>query len=314
MKTAADNTFDKALLHPRYWPTWFGLVGLWVLAWLPWQARHWLGHKIGNYIYQKNTKRRHIVLGNLQACFPELTGHEREELARQTIREYACALLDYSILFFRSRRWLARHLIIEGQDKLDAALAQEKNIMLLLGHSVWLEFAPLAIGQHYSAYGSYKPFKNAVFNWLIARSRLKDVEFVIAREEGMIKLVRSMKPGRILFFLPDQDHGSKHSVFAPFFGKPKATLITPARMAKLGKANCYPVMTFFDRTTGQYKTVIGDQLKTFGQNTTEHNATIMNKGFQELISLHPEQYMWLLRFFRTTQNETEDSYLKSKAG
>lgn len=308
MKTATDNTFDKTLLHPRYWATWFGLSGFWLLAWLPWQARHWLGCKIGVYIYRKNVKRRHIVLSNLQACFPELTGHEHDELAQQTMREYACALLDYSILFFRSRQWLAHHLVIEGQDKLDAALVQDKNIMLLLGHSVWLEFAPLAIGQHYSAYGSYKPFKNAVLNWLIARSRLKDVEFVIAREEGMIKLVRAMKPGRMLFFLPDQDHGSKHSVFAPFFGKPKATLTTPARIAKLGKASCFPVMTFFDHNSGKYKTMIGDQLEAFGQGAAEQDATTMNQGFQELVSLHPGQYMWLLKFFRTTQHETEDPY------
>lgn len=312
MKTAADNTFDKHLLHPRYWATWLGLSVFWILAWLPWQVRHGLGYKVGAYIYRKNTKRRHIVLSNLQACFPELTHHEHEELAQQTMREYACALLDYSILFFRSRQWLAQHMVIEGREKLDVALAQDKNIMLLLGHSVWLEFAPLAIGQHYSAYGSYKPFKNAVFNWLIARSRLKDVEFVIAREEGMIKLVRAMKPGRMLFFLPDQDHGAKHSVFAPFFGKPKATLTTPARIAKLGKADCFPLMTFFDHNTGKYKTVVGDQLEAFGQSTTEQDAAIMNKGFQQLISLHPGQYMWLLKLFRTRRDETKDPYKKSE--
>lgn len=314
MKTATDNAFDKNLLHPRYWATWFGLGGFWLLAWLPWKARHCLGDKIGAYIYRKNTKRRHIVLSNLRACFPELTDHEHNELAQQTMREYACALLDYSILFFRSRQWLAQHMIIEGQDKLDAALAQNKNIMLLLGHSVWLEFAPLTIGQHYSAYGSYKPFKNAVVNWLIAHSRLKDVEFVIAREEGMIKLVRAMKPGRMLFFLPDQDHGSKHSVFAPFFGKPKATLTTPARIAKLGKASCFPVMTFFDHNSGKYKTVVGNSLEAFGQGTAEQDAITMNKGFEELIALHPEQYMWLLKFFRTTQHQTEGLYTELTTG
>lgn len=310
MEATSANPFNKVLLQPRYWMTWCGVSGLWLLAWLPWQVRHWLGQHIGHFIYRKNTKRRHIVLTNLRHCFPDLTSEEHEALTQQTLCEYACALLDYSILFFRSRRWLAQQLIIEGQDRLDGALAQNQNIMLLLGHSVWLEFAPLAIGQHYSAYGSYKPFKNPVFNWLIARSRLKDVEFVIAREEGMIKLVRAMKPGRMLFFLPDQDHGAKHSVFVPFFGKSKATLTTPARIAKLGKASCFPVMAFFDRDTGKYKTVIGNQLETFGQGTAEQNATAMNEGFQQLISLHPEQYLWLLKFFRTTQHETADPYMK----
>lgn len=312
MQAASDNPFNKALLHPCYWVTWCGVAGLWLLAWLPWQFRHWLGKHIGHFIYRKNTKRRHIVLINLQYCFPDLSQAEHEKLARQTLREYACALLDYSILFFRSRRWLAQQLVIEGQDKLETALKDDQNIMLLLGHSVWLEFAPLAIGQHYSAYGSYKPFKNPVFDWLIARSRLRDVEFVIAREAGMIKLVRAMQPGRMLFFLPDQDHGSKHSVFANFFGKPKATLTTPARIAKLGKARCFPVMTFFDPNLGKYKTVIGDKLEDFGRSTAEQDATAMNQGFQALISRHPGQYMWLLKLFRTTQGIAEEPYTLQK--
>lgn len=308
MQAAAVNPLNKALLQPQYWPTWLGLSGLWLLAWLPVKIRHRLGKYVGQFIYRKNHKRRHVVLTNLQRCFPALSEREREQLAQQTLREYACALLDYSVLFFRSRHWLAKQLTIEGRDKLEAALSRGENIMLLLGHSVWLEFAPAAIGQHYSAYGSYKPFKNPVFNWLIARSRLKDVGFVIAREEGMIRLVRAMQPGRMLFFLPDQDHGPKHSVFAPFFATSKATLTTPARIAKLGKASCFPVMTFFDRDAGQYKTVIGERLAGFGQGSAEQDATAMNAGFETLISRQPGQYMWLLKLLRTDVGGAENPY------
>ncbi|MEZ5536667.1 MAG: lysophospholipid acyltransferase family protein [Thiolinea sp.] len=299
---------DKALLHPRYWPTWAGLGGLWLLAWLPRRLRHWLGQRIGDFIYRSNRKRRRIIMINLQHCFPQLSDTERKQLTRQTLQSYGCALLDYSILFFRSRDWLATQVSIDGQEKLEAALSNNENIMLLLGHSVWLEFAPLAIGQHYSAYGSYKPFKNPVFNWLIARSRLKDVEFVIAREEGMIKLVRAMQPGRMLFFLPDQDHGAKHSVFAPFFAASKATLTTPARIAKLGKASCFPVMTFFDRDNGKYRTMIGEQLTDFGQGSAEQDAAAMNAGFATLITKQPGEYMWLLKLFRTSPDGAKNPY------
>lgn len=312
MKTASAQLPDKALLHPRHWPSWFSLPGLYLLAWLPRPFRHWLGQHTGTLIYRRNRKRRHIIRVNLQRCFPQLSDTEREQLAQQTLQQYACALLDYSLLFFRSRRWLADRTRISGREKLQAALDNNENIMLLLGHSVWLEFAPLAIGQHYSAYGSYKPFKNPVFNWLIARSRLKDVEFVIAREEGMIKLVRAIQPGQMLFFLPDQDHGPKHSVFAPFYATDKATLTTPARIAKLGKARCFPVMAFFDPASGTYDTVIGDALDHFGQGSSEQDAAAMNRGFEKLISRHPAQYMWLLKLFRTQADSTEKIYAVPK--
>lgn len=293
--------FRPELLHPRLWTSWLALPPLFVLAWTPQRFRHGLGNRIGKLIAQRNTKRRNIVLTNLQLCFPELETAQRIQLAQQTFENYACALLDYSVLFFRSRRWLHQQTVINGHEHIDNALSDRKNIVLLLGHSVWLEFAPLAIGQHYPTYGSYKPFRNPVLNWMIARSRLKDVSEVIAREEGMIKLIRSLKPGKLLFFLPDEDHGPKHSVFAPFFSVPKATLTTPARIAKMSKAQCLPVMTFFNRETGKYQIEIGEALPEFGQQTDVDDATAMNQGFERLISEHKNQYMWQLKLFRTTR-------------
>lgn len=296
---------DK-LFHPRHWLSWLGVGSLIPLAFAPWQFRHWLGKQIGQYIYRHNAKRRRIIAANLQACFPDMPETEREQLTLQNLQTYAAALLDYSLLFFRSRRWLLDQTDIVGLKQLEDSLNQQHNIMLLLGHTVWLEFAPLAIGQRYPAYGSYKPFKNPVIDWLISRSRLKDVQFVIAREEGMIKLVRSLEPGRLLFFLPDQDHGEKASVFAPFFATSKATLTTPARIAKLGKADAFPVMAFFN--SGRYRVVIGNKLESFGQETAEKDASSMNAGFVQLIGQAPEQYMWLLKLLKTRPNGAKQLY------
>lgn len=284
------------------------LPPLCLLAWTPQRLRHQLGKRLGKIICKRNTKRSHIVLTNLSLCFPDLDELQRNQLAQQTFENYTCALLDYSVLFFRSRRWLHQQTIINGHEHIDNALNDGQNIVLLLGHSVWLEFAPLAIGQRYNTYGSYKPFGNSVLNWMIARSRLKDVSEVIAREEGMVKLIRSLKPGKLLFFLPDEDHGPKHSVFAPFFNVPKATLTTPARIAKMSKAQCLPVMAFFNQGTGKYQVEIGKALSGFGQHSGEQDAEMMNQGFEQLINKNPAQYMWQLKLFRTTENSDMKMY------
>lgn len=300
----------KNLLHPRYWLSWWAVAGLSILAFAPWQLRRWLGKQLGSLIYKHNTKRRHIILVNLDFAFPELASTEREQFAQQHLQEYAAALLDYSVLFFRSRASLYKRICLTGQEHLEQAIQQNQNIMLLLGHSVWLEFAPVAIGEYFKAYGSYKPFKNPVFNWLIMRSRLRDVQFVVSREAGMIKLVRSLEPGKLLFFLPDQDHGEKHSVFAPFFHAEKSTLTTPARIAKLGRACAFPIMTFFDAETGTYRVHVEAALECFGALDAQEDATNMNASFEKLIRQHPVQYMWLLKLFKTRPTEGENPYLK----
>jgi lipid A biosynthesis lauroyl/palmitoleoyl acyltransferase len=287
------------LLAPRYWLGWAGVGLFWLLAWLPWQARGWLGKHLGHWIYRNNAKRRQVVLRNLGLCFPEQGEPQREHMAQQHLQTYATALLDYSLLFFRSRQWLGKRIQLQGREHIDQAIAAGQNVILLLGHSVWLEFAPVAIGQHYRAYGSYKPFSNPVANWLIASSRLQDVEFVVAREEGMMKLVKALEPGRLMFFLPDEDHGAKHSVFAPFFAVPKATLTTPARLTRLGKAVALPVMAFRNPQTGEYEVVVGEALQNFPGKDEVNNAECMNTALEKLIRQYPEQYMWLLKFFRT---------------
>lgn len=302
--------FRIELLHPKLWASWAALPPLYLLAWTPWQFRHGIGKRLGRLMTKKNHKRCHIILTNLRLCFPELNETQHNQLTQQTFENYACALLDYSVLFFRSRRWLHKQTIINGHEHIDAAVANNQNVVLLLGHSVWLEFAPLAIGQHYTTYGSYKPFGNPVLNWMIARSRLKDVSEVIPREAGMIKLIRSLKPGRLLFFLPDEDHGLKHSVFAAFFNKPKATLTTPARIAKMSKAQCLPIMAFFNHQSGKYQIEISAALPEFGQqgDSNVDDATAMNQGFEQLISERKDQYMWQLKLFRTTRPGDTPAY------
>ncbi len=305
-----SNSVPKNLLHPRYWPSWWAVGGLSLFAFLPWQTRRWFAKRIGSFIYHHHAKRRQIVLINLELAFPSLTVTEREQFAEQHLQEYAAALLDYSLLFFRSRTWLYQRIQLTGAEYLEQAIAQQQNIMLLLGHSVWLEFAPVAIGEQFKAYGSYKPFKNPVFNWLIMRSRLRDVQFVVSREEGMIKLVRSLEPGHLLFFLPDQDHGEKNSVFVPFFGTEKSTLTTPARIAKLGRACAFPIMAFFDETTGKYQIKIEPALDDFGALAPQEDAANMNASFEALVRQHPTHYMWLLKLFRTRPAKGENPYLK----
>ncbi|WP_020396036.1 lysophospholipid acyltransferase family protein [Thiolinea disciformis] len=308
----ATLAFPTKLLHPRYWLSWLSLLPLLFIAFLPWRARHALGQQLGKLIYKHNPKRRSVIETNLKLCFPELSGAAREPFIRDMLQQYACAMVDYSVLFFRSRSWLLEQIEVEGLDKIQAEIDAQHNLMLLLGHSVWLEFAPLAIGQRFSVYGSYKPFANPVFDYLIERSRLKDVEFVVARDEGLLKLIRALQPGRILFFLPDQDHGVKNSVFAPFFATSKATLTSPARIAKLGQAYAYPIMAFFDQKRGKYHVKLGERLENFGMLAVEQDAAQLNRGFERLIQSAPTQYLWTLKLLRTRPQGEQNPYPRFK--
>lgn len=294
-----NQALPRQLLAPRHWPAWLGIGLFAILAWLPWRTRRWLGKQLGKLFYAYHAKRRKVVQINLHLCFPELAETQREQLAQQHFQEYAHALLDYSLLFFRSRRWLYQRCRIQGQEHIDNAIAAGQNIILQAAHSVWLEFAGAALGQHYRMVGFYKPLPNPVADWLVARSRWRDADVLMTRADGMMKLVRVLEPGRLVFFMPDEDHGLKNSVFVPFFNIPKATLTTPARLTKLGKAASIPVMAYFNADDGCYQIVLQPAMPDFPGNDEQDNAARVNAELEHLIRRGIHQYMWTLKLFRT---------------
>ena len=297
-----------SLFHPRYWLTWLGLGLAAVFSLFPSSIRHAAGKKIGAYIYNNNKKRKHIVISNLKIAFPELSENERDEMALKHLQSFGCGLVDYSMLFFAGEKRLASISEIHGKEHIDAVRAENKTVMLLLSHSVMLEFASPQIGRYYDIFGSYKTSKNPVLDWMIARSRCRQASLVVSREEGLRKLVKSMSPERVMFFLPDEDLGSENAVFAPFYGKDKSTLTTTARLARMGKAAALPMFAYFDENKQKYITLIGPALENYPSKDAVADATNMNQALEKLISQKPEQYMWFMKWYRTRPEGEDPTY------
>ena len=308
VKADCGINFSLSLLHPRYWITWFGLLVAFFVAKLPSSLRHALGRWIGNRIYKNNKKRRNIVSVNLKVAFPKLDGQSHEEMIQEHLQWYGCALVDYSLLFFASKSRLTKMLEIEGQEHIDDAVKNNKSIIVLLAHSTMLEFAPVALGLQYECFGSYKTSKNAVLDWMIARSRCRHVSFVVSREEGMRKLIKSLTPKRLMIFLPDEDLGIDNAVFAPFFGLPKATLTTTARLTKMGRATALPTFVWYDTIEKKYKIQILPPILGYPTGDAEQDAALLNQSLEQLVKEHPVQYMWTMKWFKTRPNNEATLY------
>jgi len=275
---------------------------------MPQKLRHFLGRMIGNLTYSQNKKRRDVVLSNIKIAFPELDKKAQQQRAKRHLQWYGCALVDYSLLLFASKKRLATLVEIEGAEHIDKAIKHQQSVMILLAHSVMLEFAPIALGMKYTCYGSYKSAKNPVMDWLIAKGRCRYVKFVVSREQGLRRLVRELIPKQLLIFLPDEDLGKKNAIFTPFFGKQKATLTTPARIAKLGKAVAFPCFAYYDDLSGKYKVIIAPAIENYPDKDATKNAMLLNQQLEKLILQQPEQYMWLMKWYRTRPEGEESVY------
>lgn len=301
--------FTRALLAPKYWLTWVGLFIAAVLGQMPVSVRHRLGVWVGDYLCRKSGKRYGYARANLKQVFPNDTDAQIEERVKSHLQWYGKGLVDYSRFFFGFKKALFSQVSIQGQDYLDQALSEKQAVILLLTHSVMLEFAAVALAsQGVHSFGSYKQSKNAVLDWVIARSRCRFVDFVVSREEGLRPLVRAIQSKRVMIFLPDEDLGLENGVFAPFFARQKATLTTPARLTKLGKAVALAGLVHFDQVTKQYVLNIQPLSADYPSGDAAQDATEMNQSFENLVRLAPEQYMWLLRLYLTTHPDDQSLY------
>ena len=300
--------FRISLLHPKYLFTWLALGVFFILSLLPTSTRHAIGKKIAGIIYKKNSHRYLIINSNLKIAFPGLDDQHRHKLVFKHLQWYGCGLVDYSVLFFASKKRLLNILEIQGQEHIDEALKARQSVIILLAHSVMLEFAPVVLGSQYDIFGSYKTSKNPVLDWMIAKSRCRHLEFVVSREEGLRKLVKSLVPGKVMIFLPDEDLGTENAVFAPFFSKSKATLTTTSRITKMAKAVALPTFAYYDNEKSKYIVKIGLPLANYPSTDAVKDAANMNQGLEKLIEENPEQYMWSMKWYKTRPEGEQDVY------
>ncbi len=65
--------FNKQLLHPRNWLTWFGLGILWLIVQLPYPLLHFIGTSAGRLSRRFLKRREHIARRNIELCFPDMS-------------------------------------------------------------------------------------------------------------------------------------------------------------------------------------------------------------------------------------------------
>ena len=290
--------FRLVLLHPRYWPTWIGVALLFIIAWLPKFVMNFLSHVFGTYVAAKNKKRYQFAMVNLKLCYPDKTEAEINTLLQMHFVEQVRAMLYYARLWFYPAFMLRRMILVEGFEKIDDLQKDNRNIIILLSHSVGLDVAIASISMRYGANGPYKSMRNPVFNWLIANRRVRYGGTIFPRDDGLRPIVRATRMGDPLVYLADEDMGSERSIFVPLFGVQKATIPVLGRLAKTCKAVVLPCICCYDRDLKRYKITLLPPIENITGDDA-NDSLAMNQAIERTIAVCPAQYFWSFRLFQT---------------
>ena len=304
--------FRAELLHPRHWPTWLGLGVYFLFTLLPMPVIDWAGFRLGEYAAKKNQKRFNIARVNLSLCFPEKSEQEIAGRVFDHFRAQLRSAMHLFIVWWRPVFMVRRKIIRQGFEQIDDYRKQGKQIIVLLSHTVGLDFAVASVSMDYDANGPYKPMRNEVVDFMFTHGRTRfGARFggkLFTRDDGLRPLIRETRAGKVLIYLADEDLGEQHSVFAPFFGVPKATIPVLGRMAKACNAVVLPCVSCYDPAVRKYRVKMFPALENFPSGDDIVDSTAMNRAIEKAILECPQQYLWTFRYFQTRPEGEADVY------
>ncbi|MGE7994124.1 lipid A biosynthesis lauroyl acyltransferase [Pseudomonas sp. NPDC089554] len=305
--------FRRLFLHPRFWGLWLGLGLLWLVVQLPYRALLGLGKGLGAVMYYLAGERRRIAARNLELCFPELSGDERQRLLKANFASTGIAFFEMAMSWWWPKARLVRLAHIEGLEHLQAAQQQGQGAILMAVHFTTLEIGAALLGQVHTIDGMYREHGNPVFDFIQRRGRERHNldSLAVEREDvrGMLKLLRN---GRAIWYAPDQDYGTKQSLFVPLFGIPAATVTATTKFARLGKARVIPFTQKRLEDGSGYRLVVHPPLTDFPGESEEADCLRINQWVEGVLRECPEQYLWAHRRFKSRPDGAPRLYDKKK--
>jgi len=305
--------FRPLFFHPRFWGLWLGLAVLWLVVQLPYKVLLRLGRLLGALMYRVAGERRRIAARNLELCFPELSHDQRQRLLEENFASTGIAFLEMAMSWWWPRARLARLAHIEGLEHLQAAQRDGQGAILMAVHFTTLEIGAALLGQAHTIDGMYREHDNLLFDYIQRRGRERHNldALAVEREDvrGMLKLLRG---GRAIWYAPDQDYGTKQSLFVPLFGIAAATVTATSKFARLGRARVIPFTQRRLEDGSGYRLVIHPPLVDFPGESEEADCLRINQWIEQVLRACPEQYLWAHRRFKSRPPGAPKLYQKKR--
>lgn len=276
---------------------WFMVGLLRVLSLLPyrWVARG--GSALGALLYRIPSRRKRIVLINLNLCFPEKSTSERDALGRAHFEHVLRSYLERGVQWFGSSRTIEKLVQLESHIDLDGPT--DIPTIFMGFHFVAIEVGCMLYSTRFPITALYTPMSDQRLCGLAVRQRGRFGADMVPRADSARAVVQQLRAGHSVMLAADMDFGVDNSVFAPFFGVPACTLTSVSRLARLGRARVVPFVTEVLPDYAGYKMTIFEPLRNFPSGDDVVDATRMNAFLEQQIALRPEQYYWVHRRFKS---------------
>lgn len=303
------RAYPQHPLHPYNWGQGLMLATVWALGQLPWPMATALGRGLGRAGYYLAHTRRRIARRNLELCFPGMDARTREQMVKDNFMFTGKGIMELAVAWYGRTGNVNRiPLELHGLDNLRQAQADGSPIILLGGHFTALEICARLLRSHLRFAAVYKPMRRKpVLDRALRRARARNCGEALPGED-VRAIVRALKVGTPVWYAGDQDYGRKHSVFAPFFDVPAATITALSRFARLGKARVIPIRYGSKPDHSGYEIAFGPAFEHYPEGDDVRDATRMNEEIEAAVRRYPAQYLWIHRRFKRQEERGKNLY------
>ena len=284
------------------------LLLLQLFAHLPMKINFALGRGLGWLLFHLAPKRRKIAETNIRHCFPQLSSHEQEAMVRGVIQSCGISFFETAVALWGSEKYLQRSHRISGLEYLQAAHNAGQGVLLVGSHMTTVDICGRILALHQKFDILYRQDPNPLLAYMLVKARESFNGNSIITVETR-KLVRNLRAGHIVWYAPDQDYGIKHSIFAPFFGIPAATVPGTGRFAALGNAQVI-FFSHYREEDGSYTIELSPPLDNFPTGDDIADSARVNGVLEQIIRRQPDQYLWVHRRFKTRPPGEPNFYTK----
>jgi KDO2-lipid IV(A) lauroyltransferase len=186
--------------------------------------------------------RRHVVLANLRASFPEWSEQQRERVIREYYRGFADMLVEVIRSLRLTPAQLQRRVTLRNPELLRAEIDKGRPVLLLGGHQANWEWMLLGLSTQLGVPvdAAYKPLVDSWAETEMRKLRSRFGARMIPSQELLGDIIRQRHSPRVIALLADQEPvNSERKQWVRFLNRDTAFFLGPEEIARATRYSAY---------------------------------------------------------------------------
>ena len=290
-------------MRKRALEAWSAAVVSAILRRLPRGAALWLGRCLGRLMGVLDPRHVGLAVENLRRAFPDWDERRLDETARGVYVHFGQVLLDILWLQGRPREEVLQVVEVQGREHVERAMAAGRGAIMATAHMGNWEVHGVAHGWIFGAIDVIaRPLDNPALDLRLNALRGASGNSIVYKQRALARILRSLRAGRGVAILVDQNVQAREGVFVEYFGRPAATTTVVAALVL--KTGCAVVPAHSEvLPDGRYRMIYDPPLS--WTPSGDRDADIrritqdVTRQIEKWVRRAPEQWLWTHRRWKT---------------